>query len=255
MMSWFATYFEAGWELLRGDLTACERLAERALELGKEARQPDAIFVYGGQLAPIRHWQGRAAEISGLLEQAASDYPRMAAYRAAVAGVFCWLSRHSEAAAIVREAASDGFEHVTWDSARVAALAFYSDAAAHAGVVEAAETLYGLLEPWQDQVVWTGTTAFGHARMYLGMLAATLDRHEQADEHLAFACEFHDGNGLHLWGARSHLFWAQALAARGESARALEEAARALELAREHGYPPIEERAGAIVKTGTPVGG
>jgi hypothetical protein len=84
------------------------------------------------------------------------------------------------------------------------------------------------------------------------VLDATLGRHEQADKHFGFASEFHDANGLALWGARSHLDWAEALAARGESACALEHAARALEVARDHGYPPIEARAAAIVQSGAP---
>ena len=33
---------------------------------------------------------------------------------------------------------------------------------------------------------------------------------EQADEHLAFACEFHDANEMPLWEARGQLGWAEA---------------------------------------------
>ncbi len=248
-LSWFAMYMAAGWEMLRGDLLACARLAERAFEIGKEARQPDAAFVYGAQFATFRAWQGRPEEGLGVLEEAASAFP-VASNRAGIAALYCMLDRQAEAAAIVEQAAADRFEHVTWNQARLPALSLYADAAAQTGVGRAAAVLYELIEPWQDQVVWTGVTAHGHARMYMGMLAAAMDRYEQADEHLGFACEFHDANGLHLWGARSHLYWAEAFAARGEGGRALEHATRALELAREHGYPPVEERAAALVEIG-----
>ncbi len=190
-----------------------------------------------------------------MLERAASDYPGVAGFRAGVATAYCWIDRRAEAAAIVEQATADGFEHLPWNSGRLDALALYADAAAQTGVSRAAAALYDLLEPWQEQVVWNGICSYGHTRMYLGMLAATLDRHEQADQHLGFACEFHDTNGVHLWGARSHLVWAEALARRGEGARALEHASRALDLAREHGYPPIEARAAAIIETGSPVSG
>ncbi len=252
-LSWFATYMAAGWELLRGDLAALERLTERALQLGKEARQPDALFVYAGQLIPVRHWQGRGEEVIGLLEEGARDYPRVATFRAGMANVYCWIDRRADAAVIIEQAAADGFQHVTWDQSRLSTLAVYADAAAHAGVPGAAAVLYELLEPWQDQVVWTGITAYGHTRMYLGMLAATLDRHEQADEHLSFACEFCDANDMNLWSARTHLYWAQDLAARREDASALKHASRALELAREQGYPALEVRAAAILETGSPI--
>ena len=87
--------------------------------------------------------------------------------------------------------------------------------------------------------------------MWLGLLAGVLGKHEQADQHLAFACEFQETNGLPLWAARAHLGWAEALAARGETARAREHAARALELSREHGYGLFEPRAAALVGTGS----
>ena len=72
--------------------------------------------------------------------------------------------------------------------------------------------------------------------------------HEQADQHLAFACDFQETHGLLLWAARAHLGWAEALAGRGDAARAREHAARALELSREHGFVWVEERAAALVE-------
>ena len=123
----------------------------------------------------------------------------------------------------------------------------YADTAAQTGSVEAAAMLYELLDPYADQFVWNGGAGFGHARMYLALLAATLGRHAQADAHFAFACDFHHEHGLRLWEARSELGWAEALAERGETERAREHAARALELAREHGYGAFEPRAAAIV--------
>jgi hypothetical protein len=90
--------------------------------------------------------------------------------------------------------------------------------------------------------------------MYLGLLATCQGQHEQADEHLAFACEFHETNGMPIWVARGHLGWAEALAARGEKVSAGEHAARALELSREHGYGLFEPRAAALVETSSAAG-
>ena len=83
--------------------------------------------------------------------------------------------------------------------------------------------------------------------MWLGLLAAAMGNHEQADEHLAFASGFHEANDLQLWAARGHLGWAEDLAARDDLASAREHATRALELSREHGYGAFEPRAlGAV---------
>ena len=111
-----------------------------------------------------------------------------------------------------------------------------------------ASILYELIEPWTDQVVWNGVIGYGHNRMWLGLLAACMGDHEQADGHLAFACDFHEHNGLLLWAARGHLGWAQALAARGDGARAHDHAARTLELSRKHGFGLFEPRAVALLE-------
>jgi tetratricopeptide (TPR) repeat protein len=107
--------------------------------------------------------------------------------------------------------------------------------------------LYELLDPYADQFVWNGGMGFGHARMSLALLTATLGRHAEADAHFAFACAFHHEHGLRLSEARSELGWAEALADRGETERAREHAARALELATKHGYGAFEPRAAAIL--------
>ncbi len=255
LVSWFAAYYAASWAVLHGELAAGEQLTERALRLGQEASQPDALLVHAIQLLPIRIFQGRGQEIITTLEQTADAHRGMPALRAFLAVAYCWLDRQVDAAAIVEEAARDDFEHIPWDTSRMTGLVLYGEAAARAGVKDAAATLYGLLEPWAEQFVVTGPSGWGHTRMYLGMLAATLDRHEAADEHFSLACDLHESNGLALFAALSRLHWAEALAARGEHARALEHATRALELAREHGYPPIEARAAAIVEAASPVSG
>ena len=248
-LNWFATFNTAGWELMHGDLVAGERLFESALQIGQEAGQPDAVFVYAAALQQARIYQGRAQEIVEMMEQSVSAYPAIAAWRAGLASMLCYLDRGAEAAKILEQAASDRFEHVAPNSATLTALALYADAAVETGSSGPASILYELIEPWADQVVWNGVIGYGHARMWLGLLAACIGDHEQADEHLAFACDFQETHGLLLWAARAHLGWAQALAGRGDAARAREHAARALELSREHGYGLFEGRSAALVET------
>src|SRR5947199_3778646 len=101
------------------------------------------------------------------------------------AWTLCWLDRRDEAGRIVARAAADGFEHVPRDVARGGALVWFADAAAQAGVTDAAAVLYELIEPWADQVVFNGIVAAGNASTYVGLLAAVLHRHGLADEHFA----------------------------------------------------------------------
>ena len=253
-MRWNTNEMAACLALLRGDLASAERLAEETMQIGADAGQPDAYMIYGGQLQEIRLYQGRSGELIELLEQGAAANPGIPAWRAALAQALCWLGKTEQAAAIVTDAAADGFEHVRWDIIRLSTLAMYAEVAALAGVSDAAGVLYELIEPWADQVAWTGAITYGHASTYLGLLAATLRRHELADEHFRRSCKFHEANELWLWAARAHLGWAEALARRGEAEHARSEAARALELSREHGYVLFEPRAAALVETESAAG-
>jgi hypothetical protein len=180
--------------------------------------------------------------------------PAVPALRAGLASTLCWLGRAGEAATILEEAASDRFEHVLPASDELSALVLYADAAAQTGDRHVAAILYDLIQPWADQVDWNGLSGYGHARLYLGLLASALGERERADEHLAFACEFHEANDMPLWTARGHLGWAEGLAARSDAAGARGHAARALELSREHGYGAFEPRAAALVETESAAG-
>jgi tetratricopeptide (TPR) repeat protein len=239
--------------LLRGYLTEAEQLAGEGLEAGNEGGQPDAFMIYGSQLAVIRLYQGRGEELIPLVEQNAEANPGLPVWQSGLAQLYCWAGRTDEATPIIERAARDRFAHVPHDFIRATTLAIYADAAALTGVREAAEPLYGLMEPLVNQMVWNGAITYGDVRTYLGLLAATLGWDERADQHLARACEFQERNGMLLWAARAHLGWAEALARRGDRERCREEGARALTLAREHGYGAIERRAGVLVEAGAPL--
>ena len=182
-----------------------------------------------------------------MLEQSVEAYPNVPAWRAALASDLCWLDRHGEATAILKKAASDRFAHVLPATADLTAFVNYAEAAFQTGDSGAAAILYGLIEPWADQVDWNGAVGFGHARLYLGLLALVLGDDERADEHLAFAWEFHDTNDMPLWAARGHLGWAEALAARDDADGAEDHARRALVVSQEHGYGAFEPRAAALL--------
>ena len=247
-LKWIAAWPGAAWATMSDGLSGGEHLAERAYQLGVEAGESDAAVVFGGQLFVIRLYEGRASEIIELLEQSVEAQPMIAAWRAALAAQLCWLGRIDDAAAIVEEAARDCFRHVQPGPPKLGALASYADAAAMVGHQGAASNLYELMEPYAEQFVWNTVVTYGHARMWLGLLSGVLGRHDEADAHLAFASRFHEQNGVPLWLARGEVGWAEALAARGDVARAREHATHALEISREHGYRAIEERAAGLVE-------
>ena len=251
---WQTEWVISALALMRGDLVGGERLVERAFQAGQEAEQPDALLLYGIQMFYLRVFQGRSEEIIAILEQSVEANPGIPALRALLASSLCWLDRREDAARILTRAASDRFADIRPAADELTGLVLYAEAATQTGDREAAAILYDRIQPCADQVDWNTLFSAGHTRLYLGLLASVLAEHERVDEHLAFACEFHEANDMPLWSARGHLGWAEALAKRGDTDRAREHATRALALSREHGYGAFEPRAAALVETESAAG-
>ncbi|HEY1510680.1 MAG TPA: AAA family ATPase, partial [Solirubrobacteraceae bacterium] len=170
---WNVGFLASGMTCMRGELEAGERLAERALALGREAGQPDTAMIYGATIVVNRIVQGRGAEVIALIERMVAEYPGVP-WEAALAYTCCLIDRRPEGAEIVARAAAHHFEGLRHDQNRMTGLALYADAAAQTGSVQAAATLHELIKPYADQFIWNGGVSFGHARTYSAMLAATL---------------------------------------------------------------------------------
>ncbi len=116
------------------------------------------------------------------------------------------------------------------------------------GSERVAAPLYDLIEPWRDLLVWNGTTGYGSAESFLGMLAATLGSHERANEHFAAASELHRREGVKAAEARNLCYWAKSLLAAGEAEEARATADQALTLSGENGYGSCARRAQALLQ-------
>jgi AAA ATPase domain len=246
-LRWLSSYKAAGLELLRGHLAVGERLAEEAYQIGQEQYPGDALQVYGGQLLFIRRAQGRSNELIELQEKAVAEHRGFAIWEAGLAASLSLLDRVGEACSILDGAARDDFEHVGSFLTTLSTLVLYADAAAQTQHAKVAKALYARLEPFSEQTIWMAIMGYGHVRLWLGILAGLLEDHTRADEHLSFACQFHETNDMPLWAARGHLGWAEELAARGDADGAREHASRVLALSREHGYGAFEPRAAALL--------
>jgi class 3 adenylate cyclase/tetratricopeptide (TPR) repeat protein len=245
---WQALRCAACLALSHGDLERAEALAEEAAEVGAAAGEPDAVMIYAGQISVVRMEQGRSDEVIDLLEQTAEATPGIPAFWAALAAALAELGRGAEAAEILRRWAADRFARVPRDHVLTTTLALYARAATVARVREGADALYDLLLPWRDQMVFNGAVVSGSVELYLGGLAATLGRHEVADEHFAAASAVHEREGVRGWEARNQIDWARSLLDRGRGQEARERAERAAALAAENGYGTVGEQAAALLK-------
>jgi class 3 adenylate cyclase len=247
-LRWHATCYAAGLAQVRGDLEEADRLAESAFALGTQAGEPDAVVVYFAQICTLRAEEGRTEGIIEMLEQAAADSPGIPAFEAGLATILCDAGRSEEAAPRLERAAADRFASVLRNQAYSTALATWARTAADVRSAAAAAPLYDLIEPWRGLMVWNGSTGYGAAESYLGMLAATLGDHARADGHFAAASEVHEREGVMGWEARNLCYWARSLFDAGTPERGRATAQRSLELARAHGFGTTAGRAELLLR-------
>lgn len=248
---WGDLFIRAGWALTHGNLDDGEQFALRAFQQGQEAGESEAMQILGVQLAFLRRTQGRASELIEAVEQGVDAYPAIPSWRAGLPWMLCGVDRLSDARDLLERVASDGFERIARLPTATTAMALYADVAVETRSAEAAAAIQRVMEPWSDQFIFSWSCGYGHVRMWLGLLAGVTGDHGRAERELDFACEFYEANELPVWLARTHLGWAEDLAARGEPSRAREHAARALEISREHGYGLFESRATTLLAAGS----
>jgi hypothetical protein len=197
--------------LLAGRDDEGERLVAEAATLGREIGEPDAADV---EFAQLRGLQGRRAELLPLARALfLEDSPP---------------GRYFLATTLLEEGDRAGAEAVAAplfdlpapsalpaDRMWVQSVAFASELAAALGARAACRWLHDALLPHADGAVVVGVAiAFrGAVAHYLGLLAAALDRPEEARAHFEHALAVHERLGARTWAARSR----QELAGDGRS--------------------------------------
>jgi tetratricopeptide (TPR) repeat protein len=232
MMRWLATYDHGNLEIIAGSLAEAEQHAHEALQIATLSAQPDALSFFTSQLTNIRYEQGRLAELQPLIAQVVADNPGIPAFRAVLALACCEGDLDDEARRILRHETSSHFSELPPDVTWLPGLAIYAEVAAHVQDRAAAEVLYGLLEPWAGQVVYSGISAWGCVDHHLGATAAVIGRYAEAEEHLRRAAELNAELRAPIWVARTELATARLLLMRDgagdrERGRALLERAAA----------------------------
>ncbi len=236
---WLAEYFECARLLFHGQIEQAEATAIRAAGIGHESGQPDALIVAGVQLFVIRYEQGRLAELIELVEQRVAENPGFPTLEATLAFAYTELGRDEEAQAIFERAAADDFASLPFDAIGwINGLARYADVAARLGATDAAAVIYDKLLPYRDRMVTSLVTVSGSVERPLGVLAATLERWADAEQHFTAAADLHERLGARLFLARTWMNHGRMLIARdrpGDRERAVELLERAVELATELG--------------------
>lgn len=222
-------------DILRGRFDDAARLVEEVGDQGKRVGLPDAENIHGALLAAITVER----DLEAMQRLFASNLPRMTHrlpghfYEALAAKSLALLGRFDEAAVeldrvLPRLLAGAG---PRW----IGSMADAAFAAATIGNVTAAAQIYEALSPYRGRlVVLSGASAvYGPVSHYLGLLASTVGRFDEAVAHYAEAVAFEEGIGALPFLAHSLAGLASARDARGDpgdmaAARRDRERARAI---------------------------
>ena len=190
--------------LLAGRVGEAERLVAEAVALGQEIGEPDVADVEHAQLWELRGLQGRRAELLALGRALfGDDSPAGRGFLA-----LTLLEQGDRAGA--EAAAGPPLDlaappPLPADRSWLASVTFAGELAAALGARAACEWLYEALLPHAEETVAIGVAiAFrGAVAHYLGLLAAALDRPEEARAHFEHALAVHERLGAGTWAARS----------------------------------------------------
>jgi tetratricopeptide (TPR) repeat protein len=186
------------------------------------------------------------------LETPARDYmaayPGRAAWRAALADLLIHADQCDEAQTLLDALADGDFADIPQDGDWMITITLLSDVATALGDAPRAAQLYDLLFPYRRQNVVIGLAAacLGSSCRFLGCLAATAGREQDAAAHFERALDANAQLGAVVELAHTQLDYAQLLG-RGARSRGLTDAAA--RTAEQLGLPRVALRAQTLART------
>jgi DNA-binding SARP family transcriptional activator/tetratricopeptide (TPR) repeat protein len=217
--------------LAAGELADAEELIGRAFALG-EPSVTMASGVYGAQRYALCDFTDRLDEVEDRIRDLAANQPTRP--------VFCCLLAHLEARSgrlpaaqdLLGALAADSCAALPFDMEWLFGMSLLAETAALLRDAETAETVYSVLAPWGSlNVVDMGEGMRGSVARYLGLLATTMGRRDDAERHFENALEMNQRMGARPWLAYTQEDYARLLLVRG-GPRDRERADGLLELAR-----------------------
>lgn len=244
----YVPFFRASQALLVGQFARAEAQADEGLSLGRRGQSQNAEQIHLALLLMLRREQGRLAELEAVVDDSVARYPLALIYGSLRAWLFAELGRDAEARAAFEQLAVGDFAVLRQSYNLLPNAAFLAQVCAFLGDRHRADTLAGLLAPYATYWVIGGSVGpwWGAAAHYLGLLAATRERREEAIAHLAAAHERCARVGARPWLARTAYDLARVLvrrAAPGDRERAANLLGQSLATARELAMTPLLRQA------------
>ncbi len=230
--------------------------AEVLIPLGLEADQPatpirDNVAGARCHLFMLRREQGRVGEVEDDIRASLVEFPWYPLNRAALACLLLDLRRSDEARTVFEDLARNDFEALYRDNEWLLGMSLASEACSLLGDAASAAILYDQLVPFAGrQAIGFGEGSVGAVDRYLGLLATTMGRLDDAERHLAEGIEMNERMGSRPWAAHTRHDLARMLLARdgpGDRDRAEELLGTARATASELGMTALEAKVQPLV--------
>jgi len=211
-------YFDIGLRamlaLLRGELNTAEAVILEGVRLhapgSTHSSDPLSVPIF-----TLRREQGRLAELRPLV-QAFARRDAASAWLPGLALMQVELGDLDAARPLLEELSAGGFAAIPHDGRRTASLVYLAEVCARLGEVRHAQALYDLLLPWAGRniVLGGGSCCPGATDRFLGLLAATMRRWDDAERHFGVALHLNERIGALAPLAHTQYDFAQMLRSR-----------------------------------------
>jgi tetratricopeptide (TPR) repeat protein len=247
---WYSTVMRSLFPLVRGNFTEAERLADAAYQIGRKAQSWDASFSHRILLFAVRREQGRLEEVDQLIRTSVDEFPGYHSLGCLVPLIDYELGREDSARIRFDELASDRFTALPRDGEWVFSLSLLAQLATYLRDRARARTLYDHLLPHAHRnATLTGEVAIGSVSRYLGLLAALLERWDDAERHFEEALEMNERMTARPWLAHTQEDYGRVLLERGETQRGSALIAAAVATYQELGMRPHASQSARLAGT------
>jgi class 3 adenylate cyclase len=248
---WNAACLRAMRALLDGRFEEGERLGQEALAQGQRGQAQNAMQFFAVHTFFVRREQGRLQEIEPAVKGFIQQYPLVPAWRTGLAYIYSELGREAEARAEFEIMAADDFAALPYDANWPVGAALLAQVCAFLGDVQRAALLYERILPHAARWINVGaaTATNGCFSHYLGRLATTMARWDEAERHYQYALESNARGGGRPWVAWTQYEYADMLLRRegsGDREKAMTLLTQALDTAQGLGMKALMERALAL---------
>jgi DNA-binding CsgD family transcriptional regulator len=215
-------YYVLGYRIMRaildGRFTEAERLAQQALATGQRLQTESVAGTFGLQMFTLCRERGGLRALEPAVRQFVRQHGAISAWRPGLALIYCELGHERDARLEFEHLAQHDFTDLPHDTLWVGCIMYLTEVCAFLGDTDRATILYQILLPYAGRTVFVGgqIACYGAASRYLGMLAATMERWQEAEQHFQDALAMNARMGARPWLAHTQYQYARMLQTRNQ---------------------------------------